>query len=137
MTHQEYAERVDRAAGTDIDVLEDAYVDAMADGDFAEAGRLLGLIYAARAAAGLDPRHGYQAGQGRGSTTMTPIISPFTDQVTLDRLVAEAEAHLEAARRWAATVDLHAPLAVKLNDQARMERARIELEALRELVAEA
>lgn len=61
----------------------------------------------------------------------------MTDQATLDRFIAEAEAELQAAIRWAATADLHAPLAMKVKDQARIERARIELEALRELEPEA
>ena len=61
----------------------------------------------------------------------------MTDQATLDRLITDAEADLQAALRWAATTDLHAPLVVKVRDQARIERARIELEALRELEPEA
>jgi len=79
--------------------------------------------------------------------TTTNTEDPMTDQTTLDRLIADAEADLTAAHRWAATTDLHAPVAVKAKDQqrirrarierARIERARIELEALRELVAEA
>ena len=59
MTHSEYVERVNEAAGTDIEILESAWQEALEDEDFAEAGRLQGLIYAARAAAGLDPRRGY------------------------------------------------------------------------------
>ena len=59
----------------------------------------------------------------------------MTDQATLDRLIADAEADLQAALRWAATADLHAPLALKVRDQERIERTRIELEALRELQA--
>lgn len=61
----------------------------------------------------------------------------MTDQATLDRLIAEAEADLEAAGRWAATADPHAPLALKVKDQERIEHARIELDARRELVSEA
>ena len=59
MTHQEYVERVDEAAGTAIEILESAWQEALEDEDVAEAGRLQGLIWAARAAAGLDPRRGH------------------------------------------------------------------------------
>ena len=59
----------------------------------------------------------------------------MTDQATLDRLIADAEADLQAALRWSAAADRHAPLALKVRDQERIERARIELEALRELQA--
>jgi hypothetical protein len=69
-------------------------------------------------------------------TTTTKEI-PMTDQATLDAMIADAEADLRAALRWAATTDLHAPHAVKVKDQARIERARIELEALRQLEPEA
>ena len=61
----------------------------------------------------------------------------MTDQATLDRLIADAEAELRAATRWAATADLHASLAMKVKDQERIERARIELDALRLLEPEA
>jgi len=43
-----------------------------------------------------------------GTTTMT-------DAMTLATLIAEAESGLQAAIRWAATTDLHAPLAMKVN----------------------
>ena len=67
--------------------------------------------------------------------TATTKEIPMTDQATLDRLIADAEADLQGALRWAATADRHAPLALKVRDQERIERARIELEALRELQA--
>ena len=38
--------------------------------------------------------------------TRTTKEIPMTDQATLDRLIAEAEADLQAALRWAATSDL-------------------------------
>lgn len=61
----------------------------------------------------------------------------MTDATTLQTLIEDAEAELRSAIRWAATADLHAPLALKVKDQERIERARTELDALRELVAEA
>lgn len=61
----------------------------------------------------------------------------MTDATTLQTLIADAEAELNAAIRWAATADLHAPLAMKVKDQERVERARIELESLRQLEPEA
>lgn len=61
----------------------------------------------------------------------------MTDATTLRTLIADAEAELRAATRWAATADLHAPLAMKVKDQERIERARIELEAMRQLEPEA
>jgi hypothetical protein len=60
----------------------------------------------------------------------------MTDATTLQALIADAEAGLQAAYRWAATADLHAPLAMKVKDQERVERARIELEGLRGLEPE-
>ena len=64
-----------------------------------------------------------------GATTMT-------DQMTLQALIADAESDLQAAIRWAATTDLQAPLALKVKDQERIERARIDLDALRQLEPE-
>ena len=61
----------------------------------------------------------------------------MTNQSTLDALIRDAEQTLRAALRWAGTADPHAPLALKARDQERVERARINLEALRELEAEA
>jgi hypothetical protein len=55
MTHREYVERVNEAAGTDIEILESNWRAYLEGEEFAEAGRLQGIIYAARAAAGLDP----------------------------------------------------------------------------------
>jgi hypothetical protein len=69
--------------------------------------------------------------------TSTTKEIPMTDQSTLERLLSDAEAELRAATRWAATADHHAPLAIKVKDQARIERARIELDALRDLEPEA
>jgi len=60
----------------------------------------------------------------------------MTDQATLDTLITEAEADLRAAIRWAETTDLHAPLALKVRDRERIERAEIELEDLRQLEPE-
>ena len=60
----------------------------------------------------------------------------MTDTRTLSSLISEAEADLAAAIRWATTTDLHASLAMKVKDQERIERARVELEALRELESE-
>jgi hypothetical protein len=60
----------------------------------------------------------------------------MTDMRTLVSLISEAEADLAAAIRWAETADLRAPLAMKVKDQERVERARIELEALRQLEPE-
>jgi hypothetical protein len=70
-------------------------------------------------------------------TTTATGASPMTDQATLDRLIADAEAELFAAIRWAGTAEQSAPLALKVRDQERIRRAEAELEALRELVAEA
>ncbi len=56
MTHSEYVNLVNEAAGTDIEILESNWQALLEDEEFAEAGRLQGIIYAARAAAGLDPR---------------------------------------------------------------------------------
>jgi hypothetical protein len=64
-----------------------------------------------------------------GATTMT-------DQATLHALITDAEVELQGAIRWAATTDLHAPLAMKVKDQERIDLARIELDALRELEPE-
>ncbi|MFV2062330.1 MAG: hypothetical protein ACC726_02310 [Chloroflexota bacterium] len=61
----------------------------------------------------------------------------MTDATTLQTLIADAEAGVQAAIRWAATTDLQAPLALKARDQERIERARIELEARRRLEPEA
>ena len=67
----------------------------------------------------------------------TNKVIPMTDQATLDAMIADAEAEYQAALGWAATAALHAPLALKVKDQERIERARIELDALRELEPEA
>jgi hypothetical protein len=61
----------------------------------------------------------------------------MTDATTLQSLIANAEADLKTATRFAATADLHAPLAMKVKDQERIDLARIELDALRELEPEA
>ena len=47
-----YVERVNAAAGTDIAMLEDAWMAALLDEDFAEAGRLEDIVMRARRAAG-------------------------------------------------------------------------------------
>jgi hypothetical protein len=58
MDRSEYTARVNDAAGTDIDILESNWQAALEDEDFTMAGRIQGLIYIARAAAGLDPKTG-------------------------------------------------------------------------------
>lgn len=60
----------------------------------------------------------------------------MTDQTTLDRLIAAAERTLDAAIRRANTLHPSAPLADKVADRQRIQRAQVELDALRELVAE-
>lgn len=60
----------------------------------------------------------------------------MTNAKAKDELLRDAEQTLYAALRWAETADLHAPIALKRRDQERIERARINLEAIRELVAE-
>ncbi len=60
----------------------------------------------------------------------------MTDATTLQSLIGEAEDELKAASRWAATADRHAPLAMKVKDQERIDLARIELDALRHLEPE-
>jgi len=74
---------------------------------------------------------------GRMQTSITKEgATTMTDATTLQTLIADAEAGLQAAIRWAATADLQAPLALKVKDQERIERARIELDALRQLEPE-
>lgn len=48
MTQKQYRARVNAAAGTDIRILEKAYLDFYAKDDYANASRLLGIIWSAR-----------------------------------------------------------------------------------------
>ena len=47
-----YVERVNAAAGTDIEILESNWLAALADEDFETAGRIEGFVMRARRAAG-------------------------------------------------------------------------------------
>jgi phosphosulfolactate phosphohydrolase-like enzyme len=49
----EYVARVNKAAGTDIDILESSWIAALADEDFVTAERIEKVVIAARRAAGL------------------------------------------------------------------------------------
>ncbi len=60
----------------------------------------------------------------------------MTDQASLDRLIADAQRELDAAIRWAATAMPESPLAMKVRDRERIRHAEIELDALRDPVAE-
>ena len=75
-------------------------------------------------------------GRMQTSSTTREGATTMTDATTLQTLIAEAEDDLQGAIRWAATADLHAPLALKVRDQERIDRARIELEELRQLEPE-
>lgn len=80
--------------------LEHATLDGLSAQQFADA------VHAALMAAleaGPIESEALAASFGLWTLTHSAKEIGMTDQVTLDRLFAEAEAHLEAARRWAAT----------------------------------